>query len=143
MSTQYETDFYGWTLEQAELLRSGRLSELDLANLTEEMENMGRSEKRELESRLTVLLHHLLKWQFQPALRGPSWRLTIEEQRKMLAQHLRDNPSLKSRLDQALADAYGTARIRAERETGLPRETFPATCPWPFARLADADFLPG
>ena len=61
----------------------------------------------------------------------------------MLAQHLGDNPSLKSRLDQALADAYGTAWIRAERETGLPRETFPATCPWPFTLLADADFLPG
>ena len=64
MSTQYETDFYAWTLEQAELLRSGRLSELDLVNLTEEMENMGRSEKRELESRLTVLLHHLLNGSF-------------------------------------------------------------------------------
>ena len=83
-ATLYDTDFYAWANEQAALLRAGRLSEADIENIAEEIESMGRSERSELVNRLTVLLVHLLKWRYQPGLRGRSWRLTIEEQRDQL-----------------------------------------------------------
>src|ERR1700723_1229460 len=94
-SLLYEQDFYAWANEQAALLRAGRVSDADLEHVADEIESMGRSEKRELVSRLKVLLTHLLKWQFQSTLRGTSWRLTIEEQRREVAEHLSDDPSLK------------------------------------------------
>src|SRR3977135_2624419 len=101
-ATLYDTDFYAWANEQAALLRAGRLAEADIENIAEEIETMGRSEKRELVSRMSVLLLHLLKWQFQPARRGNSWRLSIENTRYQLEEHLDDNPSLKSQLDQVM-----------------------------------------
>lgn len=96
----YGNDFYSWTQQQAALLKSGQFSELDLANLIEEIESLGRSEKRELESRLTVLLLHLLKWQYQPVRRSRSWELSIDEQRVKFLRVLKDNPGLKSQLDE-------------------------------------------
>src|ERR1700722_8217090 len=131
-NTLYEQDFHAWTLQQAELLRARKLDCADLDNIAEEIESMGRSVKRELTSRLTVLLLHLLKWRFQPLFRGNSWRLTVKGQRLSLRHHLRDNPSLKSYLDQAMMDAHERARIEAERETGLAAETFPEICPFTF-----------
>ncbi|MBT9097717.1 DUF29 domain-containing protein [Methylovulum psychrotolerans] len=95
----YGNDFYSWTQQQAALLKSRQFSELDLANLIEEIESLGRSEKRELENRLTALLLHLLKWQCQPARRSRSWELSIDEQRVKFLRVLKDNPGLKSRLD--------------------------------------------
>jgi hypothetical protein len=142
-NTLYEQDFYAWTLQQAELLRTRRLDCADLDNIAEEIESMGRSEKRELISRLTVLLLHLLKWQYQSALRSRSWQLTIRGQRRSLVRHLRDNPSLKSQLDQAMSDAYGDSTIEAERETGLAAETFAETSPFTFDQTIDDDFWPG
>jgi hypothetical protein len=94
-------------------------------------------------NRLTVLLLHLLKWQYQPGLRGNSWRSTIRVQRIALASHMNDNPSLKTVLPAALAEAYRIARIEAENETGLPDPTFPADCPWSFEQMMDDDFWPG
>src|ERR1700676_1028911 len=91
----YDRDFYAWANEQAALLRAGKLAQADLAHIAEEIESMGKTEKRELVSRLTVLLLHLLKWRFQPELRGTSWRLSVEEQWLQVASHLADNPSLK------------------------------------------------
>ena len=140
--SKYDRDFYGWATEQAELLRKGRLGEADVEHIAEEIESMGRGEKRELVSRLAVLLLHLLKWAYQPALQGKSWRLTIEEQRRQITRHLRDNPSLRASLDEAMADAYGDAVLRAERETDLPRDVFPWGCPYTFAQAADATFWP-
>lgn len=140
----YDTDFYAWANEQAALLRSGRLAEADIAHIAEEIETMGRAEKRELVSRLTVLLMHLLKWGFQPGLRGRkgrSWRLTIEEQRKEVLNHLADNPSLESRTEEAMAVAYDVAILKAARETGLDKGAFPAVCPWTFEQ-ATSDFWP-
>jgi len=142
-SSLYERDFYAWTHEQAALLRDGRLAQADIANIAEEIESMGRSEKRELISRLTVLLLHLLKWQFQPSLRGTSWRATIQVQRISLDSHLADNPSLKSVLPAAIAQAYRIARIEAEKETGLSAEEFPALAPWDFDKVMNEDFWPG
>jgi hypothetical protein len=138
----YDRDFYAWANEQATLLRAGRLAEADIENIAEEIETMGRSEKRELINRLTVLLLHLLKWQFQPALHGNSWRLTIEEQRYRLEDHLKDNPSLKAQLGQAMRDAYRLALVEAQRETGLARSTFPNEYPYGFDQVMSPDFWP-
>lgn len=141
-TTSYDRDFYAWANEQAALLRSGRLSEADIEHVAEEIESMGKAEKRELVSRLTILLLHLLKWRFQPGLRGASWRNSVRVQRIALAAHLADNPSLKSVLADAVTDAYRVARIEAETETGLTETTFPEVCPWAFDRMMADDFWP-
>lgn len=138
----YEKDFYAWANQQAALLRAGKLDAADIANIAEEIESMGRTEKRELVSRLKVLMLHLLKWQFQPALRSRSWTLTVEEQRQQLLDHMADNPSLRSRLLEAIEQAYRLALVAVERETGLPRATFPDTCPFTYDQMADDGFWP-
>ena len=138
----YDLDFYAWANQQASLLRAGRLTEADIEHIAEEIESMGRSEKRELVNRLTVLFLHLLKWRFQPGLRSNSWRLTIEEQRYRLEDHLKDNPSLKAQLGQAMRDAYRLALVEAERETGLARTTFPTECPYAYDEAMSPDFWP-
>ena len=142
-TTLYETDFYAWANEQAELLRAGRLAEADIAHIAEEIERMGKSEKRELVSRLTVLLLHLLKWRYQPAWRGISWETSIANSRDDLADHLADNPSLRAKLDEAIVAAYRRARREAISETGLAKDAFPASCPWSFDQVMADDFWPG
>jgi len=141
-SPLYETDFYAWAKEQAALLRAGKLSAADIENIAEEIDSMGRSEKRELISRLTVLLLHLLKWRFQPDRRSPSWEASISVQRNRLARHLEDNPSLKPQIPKAFADAYRDAILDAVAETNLPRSVFPPECPWSFEEVTSADFWP-
>ncbi|NOT12165.1 MAG: DUF29 domain-containing protein [Methylococcaceae bacterium] len=138
----YQSDFYSWTQEQAALLRSGRLQELDIENLIEEIETMGRSEKRELESRLAVLLVHLLKWRYQPIRRGRSWQLMIDEQRLQFSKMLSGNPGLKSQLEQLINEAYALAIIRSSKETGLEKHVFPESCPWDVAQILDDGFYP-
>lgn len=138
----YERDFYGWTQEQAALLRAGRLDDLDVSNLIEEIESMGRSERRELQSRLTVLLVHLLQWRFQPARRGRSWQLTLEEQRDKCLDVLQDNPSLSSKLGDILVRSYSQARLVASRETGIDRDDFPPACPWTYEQIIDIAYYP-
>ncbi|EBR9320724.1 DUF29 domain-containing protein [Salmonella enterica subsp. enterica serovar Panama] len=142
MGTRYETDFYGWAQEQAGLLRSGQLSELDTQNLLEEIEAMGTSAENELESRLEVLFIHLLKWKFQSEIQGRSWKLTIEEQRRKIERRLKKSPSLKHKLPEILEDAYGDAIIGAERETNIKRNVFPDNCPWTFEQIINPDFYP-
>ncbi|MEE3626216.1 DUF29 domain-containing protein [Nitrospirillum sp. BR 11752] len=138
----YDQDFYAWATEQAALLQAGKLADADIAHIAEEIESMGRTEKRELVSRLTVLLLHLLKWQFQPTHRGPSWRLAIANARDDLTDHLADNPSLKSHLDMAITSAYRRAHRQASMETGYPESRFPGTCPWDFRQIMAEDFWP-
>ena len=140
--TLYDSDFYAWTAEQAELLRAGRLSEADLEHITEEIESMGRSEKRELVSRLTILLLHLLKWQFQPVRQGPSWRLSIATTRDALADYLEENPSLRAVLEASIGVGYKRARRNAAVETGLAEESFPTVCVWSTEQLLAEDFWP-
>jgi hypothetical protein len=142
MSDAYSTDFYAWAQEQSALLRAGRFNEADIANIAEEIESMGRGEKRELVNRLTILLLHLLKWRFQPGFRSASWSSSIREQRIRLSSHMRDNPSLKVKLDEAYAEAYELAVIGAARETGLPESAFPAKPPFDYGSAIDADFWP-
>jgi len=139
---QYETDYYGWTLEQADLIKNKRLDELDFDHLLEELESMGASEKRELLNRLRVLLMHLLKWQYQPEFRGRSWVNTIREQRRMIPVHLKQNPSLKGKLDEFMLDGYELGRGGAADETGLPESTFPPECPWRFEQAMNPEFWP-
>jgi len=138
----YETDFYGWVQQQAGVLRAGSFASLDLDNLIEEIEDMGKNRQRALESRLEILLMHLLKWQFQPKRRTRSWKLSIEEQRERIAGLLRENPSLKSRVQETLVEAYGYAIRWASQQTSLPRSTFPEQCPWTYEKITDPDFWP-
>jgi len=141
-ATDYEADFYAWTNEQAALLRAGKLGAADVDNIAEELESMGRSEKRELVNRLVVLLAHLLKWQFQPRHRGASWEATIKTQRLDVADHLAENPSLKSTLDVVMTAAYKRARISAAGETGLSESAFPVLRPWTWAQIMNEEFWP-
>jgi Domain of unknown function DUF29 len=138
----YEQDFYQWTQQMAIALREGRLERLDLENLAEEIESLGRSDRRALQSRLVVLLHHLLKWRYQPSQRTGSWKGTLSEQRRRIRVLLEDSPSLRSLLDESVAKCYGDARRQAADETGLPMTEFPEVCPFPMVDILDPDFLP-
>jgi len=138
----YEDDFYAWSQQQAALLRQGKLAEADLEHIAEEIESMGRTEKRELISRLKVLLTHLLKWEFQPAGRGSSWETSIHVERNEIADHLEDNPSLKALIGTAIEKAYRNAVLEAANETSLPLQTFPQECPYRFDEIMDDRFWP-
>lgn len=138
----YEQDWYAWTLKNAELLRQGHLEEVDLEHLAEELESMGRSERQELVNRLTVLLAHLLKWRYQPERRGKSWRATIKEQRLRLHQHLAENPSLQSRLEESQTTAYQYAVLRVTQETPLEETALPTKCPFATEQILDATYWP-
>jgi len=142
ISQNYDEDFYAWANEQASLLRDGRLAEADIEHIALEIESMGKTEKRELVARLTILLLHLLKWTFQPNLRGRSWRLTIKEQRKEVINHLADNPSLRSKIEDAMTQAYEVAVVKAAKETAIDEDGFPAACPWTFQEAASEEFWP-
>ncbi|PWB79593.1 MAG: DUF29 domain-containing protein [Methylocystaceae bacterium] len=141
-SALYDRDFYAWANEQAALLREGKLAQADIENIAEEIESMGRSEKRELLSRLTILLLHLLKWRHQPKGRGSSWEASIRIQRRQLARHMADNPSLKAKLPEAIGEAYQDAIIAAAEETKLSETTFPTECPWSYDQISDSGFWP-
>lgn len=138
----YDEDFALWSAEQGALLRAGKLDGLDRENLAEEIESLGRSERKEIRKRLRVLLAHLLKWQFQPAKRKGGWRSTILMQRRELHRTLAENPSLRSHPSEVLEETYEIARSKAADETGLPEDAFPATCPFSIEQILDPAFLP-
>ena len=138
----YERDFYAWTQRQAALLKTGQTNELDLANLAEEIESMGKSLRRELTSRIAIILIHLLKWRSQPGLRSSSWEGSIRIQRIEVADHLAENPSLRAHVQDAMDAAYRRAIVGAEGETGLPKSAFPQTSPWTFEQIMDEAFWP-
>ncbi|WP_422445228.1 DUF29 domain-containing protein [Endozoicomonas sp. ALB091] len=138
----YETDFYSWTQQQAELIRQGRLGELDLDNILEEIESIGRSEYRQLSHRLDILLMHLLKWAYQPDHRSSSWQGSIEEQRFRIRKLMKENPGLKPKINNAMVDAYPAARISAFKETGISKEHFPDACPWTYEQIMNEQFWP-
>ena len=140
--SQYETDFYQWSLEQARLLRSGEWKAVDVEHLAEEIEDMGKSLRREWESCLKVLIVHLLKWVFQPELRGMSWQLTIQEQRDQIYELLVDNPSLKNQMTASLDRTYLCAVKRTALETSLTEETFAKECPFRLEDILNESFWP-
>jgi hypothetical protein len=139
----YERDFYAWTREQAEKLRARAHNEIDWENVAEEIDSVGRSQKKEIRQPLAVLLHHLLKWEYQPKLRSHSWESTISEQRGSLQETLKDSPSLAGFPAEALEWSYALAVRRAARETWLPMATFPANCPYALPEILADNFLPG
>ncbi len=143
MSTPaYEVDFFRWATETARALREGRIADVDLAQVAEEIEDMGKKERRELASRLTVVLMHLLKWTHQPGRRSRSWRTTLVRQRQELATVLEESPSLRAELPEVMVRAYAHARLRAATETGLPEDTFPAGCPFTVDQALDPGHWP-
>ncbi|MBW4644697.1 MAG: DUF29 domain-containing protein [Goleter apudmare HA4340-LM2] len=138
----YETDFVAWTENTVQLIRAGQLGQVDWEAVIEEIESLGRSERRELKSRLEVLLQHLLKWQYQPSLRSGSWQNTIDEQRNQIVDLLQESPSLKSYPEEVLAECYRRGRKAASNETELSLDRFPVDCPYPIVQVLDAEFLP-
>jgi Domain of unknown function DUF29 len=142
MATKYDDDVIAWANEQAALLRAGKFTALDIEHIADEVEDVGKSEQRELASRMALLLAHLVKWRFQPERRGTSWETTIRNQRKAVAMRLRKTLSLKA--DMADSDwwdvAWGDAVYQAEKETGL--KDLPSACPWSPDQVMDAGFLP-
>ncbi|NBC48293.1 MAG: DUF29 family protein [Gammaproteobacteria bacterium] len=138
----YERDYYRWLSQNAAWLRQGRLSEIDAEHLAEELEDMGRSEARALASHFSVLMLHLLKWQYQPDQRSSSWRGSIFNARRAIAKLLRDSPSLRRRLADLILDEYPDARFNAANETGLDEQLFPEECPYALADLLDTDYWP-
>ncbi|MFB2934875.1 DUF29 domain-containing protein [Aerosakkonemataceae cyanobacterium BLCC-F154] len=137
----YEQDFYLWIETTAQQLKEGKFDEVDLTNLIEEIESMGRSEKRELKSRLIVLLMHLLKWQYQPEKRSESWRSTISEQRICIEGLLEDSPSLKPLISEVFDDCYQKARLKAADETGIKLNFFPKESPFTLEETLQTSFF--
>lgn len=139
----YEIDFNLWGLEQARLLREGRWAELDLENIAEEIESLGRSQKTELRSRLGVLLLHLLKWHYQPEKRKYGWRATIIEQRVSIEGVVETSPSLRRYPAEMLDRMYGLARVKAADATGIAERALPETCPYTIEEVLRSSFYPG
>ncbi len=150
LSELYERDYEAWARRQVELLSTRRFADLDIAHLIEELEDMGRSERNELESRLTILLAHLLKWELQYGrlaerwreFKGDSWRATIIEQRDRIAKRLDKSPGLKSALESVAKEAYRDAVRLTAKETGLAIEYFPEQSPYALHQILDDGFFP-
>lgn len=140
--SNYNTDFYAWCMQQAKFLENGEYKNLDLENLKEEIESMGRKEINELKNRLIVLIFHLLKWQFQVERQGNSWKNTIKEQRRQIQFTLKDSPSLKSKIDSILDEVWKYAVVDASDETNLPKDAFPNKPIWTLKEILDDDFYP-
>ena len=144
MKTSYESDVVAWAKEQAALIRAGQFDQLDLTHIAEEIEDVGKSEQRELASRMAVLLAHILKWKFQPQKRSMSWTLTIKEQRRLLVRRVQKTPSLSPMLSDPewVDEIWVDAKALAEKETGLDMSTYPEICPWSMADVLTPDWLP-
>ena len=140
--TLYDKDYYLWLEETVGLLRERRLTELDVNNLIEEIEDMGRSEKKAVKSNLKILLCHLLKYKYQPEKCSNSWLSTIFEHRDRLEEDFTDSPSLKRYFEEVFEPCYQKARKQASIETGFPLETFPLNCPFTPEQVLDMDYLP-
>jgi hypothetical protein len=134
---RYDRDLYSWALEQAALLRAGRIAEADALNIAEELDDVSNEQYDKLESALRLILLHLLKWDHQPNRRSRSWRATILVQRNRVRKVLRKNPGLKPLIDEAVNEAYEDARIEATAETQLAYETLPKACPYSWAQLME------
>ena len=138
----YDRDFFEWTRCNAALLRAGRFGEADILHIAEEIEDMGKRDRRKVVNRLKVLVMHLPKYQFQPDRRSPSWEETIDTQRDEIALVLQDAPSLRNYALEILTEVYRRAVRKAARETGLPFDTFPKSCPYSVDELLSTDFFP-
>lgn len=140
MSNLYLTDFYAWTQEQTNLLRQGKLDYIDITNLIEEIESLGKQQKQELKNRLGILIGHLLKWNYQPNQRSKSWKYTIQEQRLQILDLIEQNPSLKSYQEEAVTKAYQLGLLLMGRETPLDPKELPSQCPYTLDQIIDTSF---
>lgn len=138
----YDVDFAEWTRQNAELLRSGRISEADLEHIAEEIEDIGKRQRSSLHNRSVRLLEHFLKWVYQPERRSTSWTRTMVTQRAGIRRLLEQNPSFRPSYPAVVAEAYDDAVRIASVVTKRPRGTFPGTCPWTVEQLLDQDFFP-
>ena len=138
----YDTDFYEWTKAQAKALAKGDAGALDWENLAEEIESLGKSDRRGLQSALEIVLLHLLKWAHQPERRSVSWENSIDEHRGRVEPILQDSPSLRRQIPALIEGAYPRARRVAARQTRLPLATFPEACPWSLEQVLDDEFWP-
>lgn len=138
----YDVDFYAWTVEQARLLQAQHWAQLDISNLVEEIESLGRQQRQELRNRLGILLGHLLKWQYQPGRRSKSWLATLREQRREVLILLDESPSLKPYLPEAIAVGYQAGLDLAVRETPLNYDNLPATCGYSLEQILSSEYLP-
>jgi hypothetical protein len=138
----YEQDFYKWTQETSQLIKKGKFDQVDWENVIEEIEALGRSEKRAIRSYLIVVIKHLLKWQYQPEHQSGSWRASIHNSRNHLLELLEENPSLRGDfVAEAIVKVYKTAREEASEETTIFLDKFPLDCPYSVEQLLDSDFL--
>jgi hypothetical protein len=138
----YDSDFYAWSGDQARRLRLLKPEGFDWANVAEEIESLGKSEKHGVASNLSVVLRHLIKWRYQPSKRSSSWIRSIDEHRDRIERSVADSPSLMGELRESLADEYRRARRSALRETRLSPSTVPETCPFSIEQVLDPDYLP-
>jgi hypothetical protein len=141
-TSPYDADYHRWTEDQARALREKRLADVDWENVAEEIESLGRSDRREIESRLAVILEHLLKWQFQPEHRSASWRATLLEQRNRIDRLLRESPSLRPYPATVLDEEYRLARIKTAGDAGFPLDRLPEQNPYTVVQVLDENFLP-
>jgi hypothetical protein len=142
MHTTYSEDFHLWVQQTAQLLRERRWQDIDLAHLIEELEDVGKSERRGITSQLTRLLLHLLKWQYQPQRRSDSWLDSLTDARTQIELVLADSPSLQSFPATQLATSYQRARRKAAKQTGLSLAVFPEACPYSLECILREDWLP-
>ncbi|MCC5667250.1 DUF29 domain-containing protein [Nostoc sp. CHAB 5784] len=142
MSAAYKADFNLWIEQTTQLLRSHRWQEVDVEHLIEEVEGLGKSERRSIASQLTRLLLHLLKWQYQPQRRSDSWLDSITDSRTQIELAIEDSPSLKSYPTEQLEESYQRARRQAAKQTGILLSVFPEECPYSLELVLDEDWLP-
>ncbi len=138
----YDEDFYAWAMTTATLLRQRRFAEIDIAHVAEELEDVGKHERRALESHTRNVTLRLLKWRFQPEGHSVSWRQSIRNGRLEIQKLLRDSPSLTGQIPQMLDDEYPAARADAIDEMGLSEEIFPLHCPFIAEQVLDTEFWP-
>ncbi len=142
LSELYKSDLHAWALQATALIRQHKFEELNIEDLAEELDSMGRKERTEVANRLVILLAHLLKWQYQPAYRSASWRGSLIEQRKLILRQLQQSSSVKPYFPEAMAEAYPDAVDLAARETLFGSDAFPSDCPYTEEQILDYDFYP-
>jgi Domain of unknown function DUF29 len=143
IAASYEGDFHAWAFEQAALMRALAPKTLDVENIAEELEALGRGERRAVVARWRLIIQHLLKWQYQPEKRSRSWIATVSRERRHLRRLENESPSLSARYQELIAEAFRIALGDVVDETDLPRSTFPARCPYAPDDLRDDRFFPG
>jgi hypothetical protein len=139
---KHDEDLYGWAINTASLLKQQKYHEVDMNSIIEELEEMSRSEKRELINRLAQLIFHLLKWQFQPDFRGRSWEGSIDNQREEILLILIDSPGLNTKITEIINIAFKKSLLLIKKETPIDLKILPQECPYTFEQLVNEEFYP-